>query len=524
MSPTAVRSRRAIRITLLIVGLLVVGVVAGFLWPTLSTAPLPPANSFAIVDVTLIDGTGAAPRTGVTVVVENGRIKQIAPDRSSAALPDGTRVIDGSGRFLIPGLWDMHVHGSASERLRTLYAHLLVANGVTGVRKMDTDLPSTALGAHEPAWNAASIAPRQIVSGRMFNGSGALSGTNLVVESPAEVPAALDSLAHSGSDFVKVYNGPSRETFFALMREAKKRGLVVAGHVPWAVNAGEAADSGQKSIEHTSSLLLSCTTREQELRSQLGKARDRGDYHVSLPGQRAELTAARSYDAARCRDLAAQFIRNGTWLVPTLVTQRKQAFVPEQPISGPDPFGYIAGWRDIARQRREWGAERSNEERARDREVYERGLEAIRLMREAGVPLLAGSDMPATLVVPGFSLHDELGLLVEAGLTPMQAIQSATIQPARYFGVLDSLGTAEVGKVADLVLLDADPLADIGNTRRIAAVVLRGGYLDRAELDGLLKGARRFARRTEVTRRVGRTWCTVAPCKAEAAGLSPASR
>ena len=115
----------------------------------------------------------------------------------------------------------MHIHGSASERLRTLYAHLLIANGVTGVRKMDTDLPNTALGAHEPAGNAASIAPRQIVSGRMFNGSGALSGTNLVVESPAEVPAALDSLARSGSDFVKVYNGPSRETFFALLREAK---------------------------------------------------------------------------------------------------------------------------------------------------------------------------------------------------------------------------------------------------------------------------------------------------------------
>ena len=507
----ALRPRRKRLRAISIVALIVIVGAFLFLRPRISPKALPAVRTFAITDVTLIDGTGAPARSPVTVVVESGRIKSITPAIANAAPPQGADVINGRGKYLIPGLWDMHVHGSTSPQLRALYDDLLVANGVTAVRKMDTELPAESLSAHEPRWQAENVEPRQFISGRMVNGGGGLNTTNLIVRGPADVSAALDSLARAGSSFVKVYNGLTPPAYFATLAEARRRGVVVAGHLPWAVTAIEAADSGQKSLEHTSGILISCSAREDSIRRELSFAHERGDFEATLPGQRSEFAAVNSYDRARCLALAEHLRSRGTWLVPTLVTQRKQgthAYLD----ADDQAFQYMAGWRKIVQERKAWGERRTAEQRKRDGAVFDAGLATIRLMHEQGVQILAGTDMPATLVVPGFSVHDELALLVQAGLTPMQAIQSATSLPARYVGATDSLGTVEPGKVADLVLLDADPLVDITNTRRISAVVMRGSVLERAQLDDLLAEARKFTRARERRQSIARAWCAVTRC------------
>jgi hypothetical protein len=312
----------------------------------------------------------------------------------------------------------------------------------------------------------------------------------------------------AGADFIKVYNGVPRAAYFELLRDAAGRGKSIAGHVPWAVTAGEASDSGQRSIEHLAGILLSCSSREMALRAELSHARVTSDFTETMPGQRAEAEALRSYDDARCRALAARLATNKTWVVPTLATSSKKASVRE--ISA---ARYMPGWERANADKHSWWAKRPAAERERLGAAYALEQSTVALLRQAGVPLLAGSDMPASLVVPGFSLHDELALLVAAGLTPREALQAATIQPARYFNATDSLGTVTVGKVADLVLLDADPLADINNTRRIAGVVLRGRYLDREQLDDLLGESRSFTRRRNLTSQLTLLWCSVVTCK-----------
>jgi imidazolonepropionase-like amidohydrolase len=332
-----------------------------------------------------------------------------------------------------------------------------------------------------------------------------------LVATPEDVVPALDSLFGAGADFIKVYNGVPREAYFALVRDAARRGKTVAGHVPWSVTASEASDSGQRSIEHLLGILMSCSAREAELRAELSHAHAARNFTEAMPGQRAEAAALRTYDETRCRRLAERLAANGTWVVPTLATSAKKAAVDDVAAAQ-----YMPGWKRMNADRQIWWSRRTPAERERMRANYALEQSTVALLRNAGVPLLAGSDMPATMVVPGFSLHDELSLLVGAGLSPLEALRTATIEPARFFGALDSLGTVAPGKVADMVLLDANPLLDIDNTRRIAGVVMRGRYFDRSQLDDLLSDSRSFTRRRNIAAQFKSVWCSVVNCKRDA--------
>jgi imidazolonepropionase-like amidohydrolase len=488
--------------------LVVVGVA--FLRPSFSPRKLEPAGRLTIEGVTLVDPTGANANSKVSVEVDGERVVAIHAVNARQRRT-GEVIVDGRGKFLIPGLWDMHVHWPAESSLREHYSRLLIGNGVTAVRKMNSGVRRRANGRRDVAWNPSGFEPRAFASGPMVNGMGGLAENSILLASPADVEPALDSLFSAGADFIKVYNGVPREAFFALLRDAARRGKTVAGHVPWSVTAAEASDSGQRSIEHLLGILMSCSAREAELRAELSHAHADRNFTEAMPGQRAEGAALRTYDAARCQRLAQRLAANGTWVVPTLATSAKKAAVGDVAAAQ-----YMPGWQRMNGDREIWWSRRTPAERERLRENYALEQSTVALLRAAGVPLLAGSDMPATMVVPGFSLHDELSLLVDAGLSPRQALQSATVAPARFFGALDSLGTVAPGKVADMVLLDADPLLDIDNTRRIAGVVMRGRYFDRAQLDDMLSESRSFTRRRNIGAQFRSVWCSVANCKRDA--------
>jgi imidazolonepropionase-like amidohydrolase len=441
----------------------------------------------AITHVNVIDATGAPVQSDMTVIVKGGHISQIG--KSGATLvPKQAKIVDGKDKYLIPGLWDMHVHeifGAWLPENEKIIPVLFVANGVTGVRDMGGDL--------EPLkkWRARTaegklLGPRMIISGPMLDGPVPQFPSSAPVKDATEGRRIVDELKKNGADFIKIQSLVPRDGYFAAAGEAKKDGIVFAGHVPDKVRATEASDAGQKSVEHLTGVFEGCSTVEDEL-----MAAPRG------PGRGKFLS---TYDPARAKALIALFVKNQTWQVPTLYWERGEWLI-EQTNSGPDPLLKYAPavWRERTWPMFTTGILKDwSTDPVADREkFFQAELKMVGEMNRAGVPILAGTDTAAGVrVYPGFSLHEELELLVQAGLTPMQALQASTLNAGKYLGLADT-GTVEGGKRADLVLLNANPLADIKNTRKIEAVFLAGRYFSRADLDRLLAGVEEESARSK---------------------------
>lgn len=423
----------------------------------------------AITNVTVIDETGAAARPHMTVVISGGKIVAIA-SAAGASLPAGVQIVEGHGKFLIPGLWDMHVH-LAKAGASSL--GLFVANGVTSVRDMGGDFETVAQWRSEV--NAGTrVGPRITTAGPMLESAARVRrmtarGTVEPVER-FRAPVAdavhaghvVDSLAQLGSDFIKVRTAVSLETYHAVAAAARRAGLPLAAHGD-IVPVEDMLQAGQRSIEHA----------------------------IYPPLQRRD---------ARTRALLIQNLVNArVAVVPTmvnyyewmLVSPAQARRVVEDTVGQIDPRRrYVSGylledWREQVQERgrvRDWLIRRYFLPRA-----YRGVLRDLQEMHRAGVRILPGTDVAVALMYPGFSLHEELDFFVKkVGMTPLGALMSATREAAEFSGVADSLGTVEVGKLADLVLLDGDPLVDIRNVGRIHAVVVRGELLDRTTLLRLL--------------------------------------
>jgi imidazolonepropionase-like amidohydrolase len=396
-------------------------------------------ESFALVHVTIIDVGGGPPLRDMTVVVAGGRIAAIGrKDRVRA--PRGARLIDASGKFLIPGLWDMHAHLGEDDFDRDAHLPLFIANGVTGIRLMS--------GSPEHQRWRGEIESGARPGPRMVIASGDIDESQT---SEAGAREAVRGAARAGADFFKVYDRLPRASYFALVGEARRLGLPVAGHVPASLTAAEVSAAGQRSIEH-------------------------------LTG----LDEAKSDDAKAAR-LFAVFRKNRTWQCPTLIMRHNYASLDDPRLADDPRLKYVKpSWRERWLRMSKESAGAPPGEWAARRETVRREKRLVGMMQRAGVAVLAGTDDANPYSFPGFSLHDELSMLVEAGLTPRQALRAATTNAAKFLGRLDSLGTVATGKLADLLLLDADPLADIRNTRRIYGVVVRGRFLDRTELNRML--------------------------------------
>jgi cytosine/adenosine deaminase-related metal-dependent hydrolase len=446
----------------------------------------------AIADVTVIDATGAEPVPHMTVTVEGARIVSIQPAREAS--PSGqTRIVDGTGRFLIPGLWDAHIHTFVFPWQPETYFPLLIANGVTGIRDMGGALPADAIDDIRAAVAAGQQIGPRIVAGLMVDGPTPVWPFAIRAGTAEEGREAVGAVATAGADFVKVYTLLPREAFLALAEAARESGLPFAGHVPIAVTAVEASAAGQRTVEHYSdSLLPYCSTAGDDVLAELRAAALGPDpvqtYAATFFAALPRLIA--SVDPDKIERLAQTFAVNQTWFTPTLIIGHNAALAGNSAqIADPRmrllPPEVVAAW--IPPE--DGAAARSPVDPAIARRSLDIGAAITRAMRQAGAPLLAGTDLGLPFVYPGFSLHDELVLLVRAGLTPGEALQAATRNPARVVGRGDELGTVEVGKLADLVLLEADPFADISNTTRIAAVIVNGQPLEQPELGRLLRAA-----------------------------------
>ena len=431
--------------------------------------------------VTIIDATGATAKPDMTVIVGDGRIAALGRS-DKIRPPNSAQVIDASGKFLIPGLWDMHVH----EWNKEAFFPLFIANGVTGVRDMFSPLPPIKQWRAEVA-AGTTIGPHMVAAGIILDGPNPpCAPCSIAAGNAAEGRKAVLTAKEMGSDFIKVYSMLPRDAYFAIADEAKRQNMVFAGHVPQLVSVAEASDAGQKSIEHLTGVLVACSAKEGELRKE-DEAILRADGFRADTMTLEQSRALDSFDAKKAADLFARFKRNGTWMCPTLSVLRAQAVIGDPDFRNDPRLKYIQNF--LKKQYWEDGygfRGRTAEDNARVRRVFQKQLEVVGMMKRAGVDFIAGSDTANPYVFPGFSLHDELALLVQAGFTPMEALQAATRDPARYLGRLDSVGTIEKGKIADLVLLDANPLAEIGNTRKIKAMVVGGKLITRPELDKML--------------------------------------
>ncbi len=441
----------------------------------------------ALTNVTVIDTTGGPAKVNMTVLIQGQQIVSVGPT-AAIPTPKDAHVIDAAGKFLIPGLWDMHVHGTG----RPGFLDLFIANGVTGVRDMFGPLDEIQR-RREEIRAGARFGPRIVAAGRMLDGPNPIIPGATAINRPDEGRDAVIGAKKEGSDFIKVYSLLSRDSYYAIASEAKRQALPFAGHVPEAVSVAEASDAGQKSIEHLTGILLGCSTKESELRQRLIDDLKRGEgfsaaHRTFLLGQ---IESLESYSEDKAQALFERLVKNHTWQCPTLTVLRGFALLDTESFTNDSRLKYLSAW-----QRFYWDPKTSfvvhyltKRDFADLKREFHKELELVGKMRRAGVELLAGTDTSGPYCFPGFSLHDELALLVEAGLSPMEALQSATINPARFLGQFDRLGTVDSGKAADLVLLDADPLQDIRNSQKIRAVVVGGRIIQRPELDAMMKAA-----------------------------------
>jgi hypothetical protein len=445
------------------------------------------SSGTVISDVTVVNTRDGSLSAGMTLVIAGGKIQRIVA--SPVGVTGEARAVDGGGKFVVPGYLDMHTHALPMAVKPQSYWPALIAAGVTGVREMggSADLIKLARAINADSAAGKLDAPEIL----------AVPGDILVGPmSAAQAAQRVQQQKAMGADFIKLASGNHDGTLAALA-EARRLGLTLSGHLPVAVTAQEASDAGWRAMEHLGSgmgIVLDCSSAEAEVRRSilagqgappaptpmaivspmLFRALDAPFYQKVMDG----------YSEDKCAALARRFVKNGTWQVPTLIRLRTAAFSDAGEYRADPNLMYVdratrALWEQLAQQ---YAAKVPAPAASTFRQYYAMQQKVVGLMARHGVKMLAGSDLGGIWVVPGVSLHQEFAELAAAGLPPLQILQMATLNGAEFLHREADMGTVEAGKDADLVLLEANPLADSGNLSRIAGVVLKGRYLDQGAL------------------------------------------
>jgi imidazolonepropionase-like amidohydrolase len=442
-------------------------------------------DTTVITDVNIVDVRTGEIRPDQIVIIEKNRITAVGSKKNTRYPRNAPTILNGRGAYLIPGLWDMHVHlafGDWFPRADEISLPLFVANGVTGVRDMGSDLEVVESWRDEIE-SGRMLGPRILTAGGMLDGPKPRFPSSIAVATPEEGRRAVEHLKQSGADFIKLQSLLPRDAVLAIADEARKQEIPFEGHVPDSVRASEMSDAGMHSFEHLIGIFEGSSPLEEEF----------------LKGDKTEAKFLSSYDPERASALAALLAKNQTWQCPTLVWERGGNLIDVTDFSKDTRAKYVpAYWKDQTWKR---FAEQVKQEFNTDdldtrKKFVEKELEVVQLLHKAGVPFLAGTDTPpGVYIFPGFSLHEELQRFVAAGFTPLEALQTATLNPARFFQMEDQLGTVEKGKIADLVFLDANPLVDIHNTQRVTAVILNGRYFSKADLLKMLQRVEESAKK-----------------------------
>jgi imidazolonepropionase-like amidohydrolase len=463
--------------------------------PALTNPQSTKSTNLVITHVTIVDVTGAPSQPDMTVLITGDRISRIEPT-SKFTIPADSKTIDATGKFLIPGLWDMHVHPHSPQDMS-----LFIANGITGIRIMWGDREDFVSRKERDAGKL--LAPHMEIASPIIDGPKPFWPGSVSVSTEAEARAVVDKAKAMGADFVKVYSLLPREEFLAIADEAKKQNIPFAGHVPMSVSAQEASNAGMKSIEHLTGVMQACST----ISAELNKASEADlEEHIRtgnhlFEGPRVHALHGQMFatcNPEKATELFDVFKRNSTWQVPTLTLWRMFSSINDASFVNNPALRFVS-----VRERQSWDqaavSKNSVEVNAAlSKSEFQKDLQLVSAMQKAGVGILAGTDTGNPYCIPGFALHDELQLLVQAGLTPLQALQAATTNPARFIGNETDFGAIKPGELANLVLLDANPLDNIANTTKIAAVVLDGQFLDRAVLDAMLAKVAALANRKPI--------------------------
>ncbi|RDD85258.1 amidohydrolase family protein [Streptomyces parvulus] len=465
------------------------GLAAGSLGAHTAHAVGHPAGSdstVAITGATVIDPAGSRVLPNATLVVRGDRIAAIGTARE-VRVPADAELVDGRGKYVVPGFIDSHVHGSGQEEIDL---PLFLANGVTTVRDMNGH---ALLYQWRDQVDAGSLfGPRLVVASNIIDGSPSLlagSGAPYVeVTDARQARTAVREAVAGGADFIKVYVRLTPEAYHAIADECSALGVPFVGHTPAAIPLAEAGAAGQRSFEHVYTSWFDTSSEEVAIRRRLASIEvDGGDYNSWYNQTHPlEVLTARTFDPTRAREVFRGLAANGSHQVPTL-TQHRVFDMPDSIAANADRLRYLPaatqdGWKAMLQTYVEG---RSEQDAAEHLELFRARVRWIGAAHRAGVPVLAGTDTGTAYVYPGFGLHDELENLVEAGFSPMQALRAATDTPARFLGLRDA-GTVRRGAIADLAVLDADPLTDIRNTARIHAVVVRGTLISAARRERML--------------------------------------
>ena len=449
----------------------------------------PPRYDLVINHVTLIDVVSGQLRPNQVVAVTQGKIVRVGP-AGQGSYP-AKQQLDGTGRYLMPGLWDMHVHFRGGDTLIAANKKslaLYLAHGITTVRDAGGDMtPSIFQWRREEA--AGTLAgPRIFTSGPKIDGPGATWPGSLEVETPAQVSKALDSLQHLKVDYVKIYDSKiSGAAYLSTITQAEQRGMKTTGHMPYSVTLGEAITRGLDATEHLYYVFKACSSKEDSLTALV-----QASLKTTKPlGLFALLPAVYdTYSPATATRIFQQMAAHHTAAVPTLAIGTTLASLATNDHAHDTLRAYIDPKIQRTYTRRLASArQQSPTAQAFTKKLEVKFMTLIPQMQAAGVTILAGSDSGPfnSFTYPGASLQEELLLLVQAGLTPAQALRAATINGAQFMGVAARTGTIAVGKDADLLLLSANPLANIANVKKIDAVVSRGKAYSASALAALLR-------------------------------------
>lgn len=439
-------------------------VAATTLHPTLGQ------DKFAVVNVTIIDGTDHPPRTNSTVIVQGKKIVAITDAHKKP--PRTAKVVDGTGKFLISGFWNNDLHGGAYGDTKPHLSEL-VSFGITIVRDMGAPLDDIVRLRDEIA-SGALTGPRLFIAGPLMEGPVPVE-MSLIVDLFSEKQAQdeIKSLKHHNVDYIEVDTILTPELYWAIADEARRQGLPLVGHIPATISAWDVAKAKQRTVEHLGgrflNVLIACSSDEGYFNQVSGKTYDdllnalKEKRPADEPQFRADFDERllNSFDKSKAQRRYRLYAQNGVSQTPTL---------------------YVLNtlW-----ESNKDGDKLNDQDMQSGKRIFAKDLEVAGEMKRAGVTILAGTDGPYEQ--GGDALHSELELLVEAGLTPLQALQAASRDAAKTMGVWKDVGTIEVGKTADLVVLDADPLKNISNTRKINAVVLDGQLILKDELSTMRK-------------------------------------
>lgn len=451
--------------------------------------------SIVFQNVTSIDAVNGS-RNDQTVVVQGKKIIASGPS-AEIAIPKNATVINGEGKYLIPGLWDAHVHLSYIEELSSSMFDLFLVNGVTSIRDTGGQL-DLVMPWKEKSLGDDGTSPRVMVAGPLldgvptvYNGVPGRPKLGLGAGTPEEAQALVDAFVEAGVDQIKSYEMLTPESFKAVVERSKTHGKMVTGHVPLSMDVIEASDLGLRSMEHMRNLELSCSEDFDSLQAarlvMLTEGADqqggelRGDIHSAQ-----RFHAVKTQDPDRIKTVLAALSRNNTWQIPTLtIVAAWENRVFDRP-GWREDYQYLP--KEVAKKWLDGSIGLEQRPSTEESIAFSKwGYEMTKKVSDAGIGIMAGTDAPIFLLTPGFSLHEELRLLVKAGLTPMQALSAATLKPAEYFNIENELGTIDNGKYADLLLLDANPMDDITNTQKINAVVKSGKFFSREALDKKLE-------------------------------------